>query len=210
MIINGLPLICILSFSILTHNISVAAKNGKAIQNADAQAIMQTLGDETLGVVNSNLTQDVVVRSFINIIDRFFVAHNITKFVFGTSYRKMNEQQRNIATNCLKVMMAMQYSAKFADFKGASFKIVNVKKSSDKHSFVNAKLTTKNAEYDLSCSIFLSDGSWKIFDVIVDGTSMSKIMRAGLEGRINKEGLDSFLASFEKKYGDFNGAAKKK
>ena len=166
----------------------------------DPVAVMNALGKEALDAVNNNPKQEDVIRIFSDIIDRFFSLRSMAKFIFNTNYRRMNAAQKNTATNCLKKMMADQYSARFSDFKGASLKVVGVKKTSDTHCFVKAKLATKKAEYNLSCSMFLVDGSWKVFDVIVDDTSMSKLMRAGIDGSIKKDGLHRFLNSFEHKY----------
>ena len=98
-------------------------------------------------------------------------------------------------------MLVKMYSSRFSEYKSAKFVVTGSRKKSAKQILVNSKITVPNKEdIPVVWSVFLSEGSMKVYDVIISDVSVSKIQQSEFSGKISQVGLKKFLEEFKEKY----------
>jgi ABC-type transporter MlaC component len=105
-------------------------------------------------------------------------------------------------------MVVKIYSAEFLKYKSGKFKTVQEKKASENHTLVYSTFLVNGNLHKVDWSLFLVDGKWLVFDLKVNGISISQIQKAAIDGKISeikragvKDVLDKFLKDFAIDYG---------
>jgi ABC-type transporter MlaC component len=110
---------------------------------------------------------------------------NIAKFTLGVLNRTLSASERKQFLECFINMLVRFYSSEFAKYKTAVFKVTGSRKVSPKQTIVYSTMKLGNDVKKINWSVFKIDGKVQVYDVIIDGVSMSNIQRADIQGKIN-------------------------
>ncbi len=169
----------------------------------EAENFIQNLGNAAIEVINrKGITFDGVRREFTELLKKNFALGNIARYSLGKNFRALSEDEKKDFFRHFENMLVKIYSSRFSEYKSAKLIVTGSRKKSDKQVLVNSKIVIPNREdINVVWSIFLSNGSFKVYDVIISDVSVSNIQRSELMSQISKKGLKRFLEDFKKKYG---------
>ena len=187
-------------------NVVVGASISQAAEAVKTQKeeenFVQKLGNTAIGVINkSGITRKEVQSEFFDILNKNFAIESIARYSLGKNFRALSESEKKDFLKSFKTMLVKMYSSRFSEYKSAKFVVTGSRKKSAKQILVNSKITVPNKEdIPVVWSVFLSEGSMKVYDVIISDVSVSKIQQSEFSGKISQVGLKKFLEEFKEKY----------
>jgi phospholipid transport system substrate-binding protein len=73
---------------------------------------------------------------------------------------------------------------------------------SDTRAEVQTRIVTKTSDVPIDYRVALTDGAWKVYDVVVEGISLVSNYRAQFEAILSKDSPDELLKLMRKKVGE--------
>lgn len=161
--------------------------DAKELDGKVAEDFIRKLGEEAFEVIRTErLDSTEVKRGFDLLLKSRFGLTSIAGFAMGPSFKELNkEEKEKIANGCLLKDLYNQFLSKFTDYKRSTFTVTGSKKKSYRHVEVESVLTAKQAQ-KIIWSVYLSKGSIKVYDVLLDGVSASNILRSVYAERMKK------------------------
>jgi phospholipid transport system substrate-binding protein len=164
---------------------SVAADHCDVKKSAIDTVSMAT--ERALNVINtSNVESEKVSSEFQDILSTFFATDSISKFILGRNTKMIETDKVEKFARCFINMLVKLYYSEFLKYKNGKFNIINEKKISEKYSIVCSTFSVDGNVYKVNWSVFLIEGKWLIFDVVVNGISATKIQKAGIDEKISR------------------------
>jgi len=160
----------------------------KELDKKYAEDFIQKLGEEALKIVHiKDIEPPEAQRGFELLLKSRFGLTSIAGFAIGPSFKELSkEEKEKVANGRLLKDLYNQFLSKFANYKASTFKVTGSKKKSSRHVEVESKLVTNQEAKTIVWSIYLSKGSVRVYDVLLDGVSASNILRSVYTERMQK------------------------
>lgn len=164
------------------------APDTKELDKKYAEDFIQKLGEEALKIVHiKDIEPPEVQRGFELLLKSRFGLTSIAGFAIGPSFKELSkEEKEKVAKGCLLKDLYNQFLSKFANYKASTFTITRSKKKSYRHIEVESKLETNQEIKVIVWSVYLSKGTVKVYDVLLDGVSASNILKSVYADRMKK------------------------
>ena len=131
------------------------------------------------------------------IISRTFDYEKMIKFIYGRSWKDLNNELQNELSLVFLDYISFNYANRFKDIESLNFEYVSFEEISENKKIVKTLLKIDNDKPIKIDYLFLYDGkNWKVFDVLLTGSIseiatkksefFSIIKNEGAEGLINK------------------------
>jgi len=178
---------------LLAATLSLGAP-ASAGSGAAATKYVESLGNQAIGIIanaklNKQQKQTKLEKIFSDNVDIPWVG----RFVMGRFWKQATpEQQKNYLREYEKFIIT-HYASRFAEYSGGKFNVTNTKIDSPDEYTVSMQMLSneKNAEPVLvDYRVRASGGSYKVFDVIVEGVSMITTQRSEFGAVLNDKGID--------------------
>ena len=201
-IIASLVLFCELDIVSAKDYVSPTAAEETDVSKK-AENLVQGLGNTAIEIINrKGITSEKVKQEFGKLLNENFALENIARYSLGKNFKQLSEDEKKDFLRSFENMLVGIYSSRFSEYKSAKLIVAGSRKKSDKQILVNSKIVIPNKQdIDVVWSIFLSNGSLKVYDAIISDVSISNVQRSELMSRISEKGLKAFLEDFKKKYG---------
>ena len=161
------------------------------------------LSNEVIDVKRSKLSEEVTKIRFIMIAEKFVAIESLAKFFLASKYRTLNNNDKQKFIKCVTNLIATRLLAELPHGEFIKTTITNVKTLPNKHWLVTAEYVIDNTKhYTVVFSVFDRKNGPKVFDIIINEVSASKIQRADIDGKIAKDGFQKFLTDFFHMYGN--------
>jgi phospholipid transport system substrate-binding protein len=72
-------------------------------------------------------------------------------------------------------------------------------KQKGRKAVVETLIVTSSAEIPVDYKVYLKDGSWQVYDVIIEGVSLISNYRSSYQEIVRKDGFNGLLAQMEEK-----------
>lgn len=163
-----------------------------------ARAYVQHIGDIALGTIADKSAakeakQAKLEQLFSDNVDIQWVG----RFVMGQAWRTATDDQKARYLTAYRSFLVKNYATRFADYTGGSFKITGAKDEGSGEFVVNMEIASneKNAE-----PVFIDyrlrpadKGTFKVFDIIIEGVSMITTQRSEFSSVISNQGLEYLI-----------------
>lgn len=159
------------------------------------------LSREVISVKKSKLSEKEGKERLVAIAKEYVNIESIAKFLLASKYRQLNSDDKQKFIKCVTNLIATRLLAELPHGESIKTTITNVKELPNNHCLVTAQYEVDDREYTVVFSVFNRKSGLKVFDIIIDQVSASKIQRADIDGKIAKDGFKKFLADFFKMYG---------
>mgnify|MGYP001567794114 FL=1 len=131
----------------------------------------------------------------------YFDFRAMSRLVLGKHWREASEDQRNRFANEFRDLLVRTYAT--ALLKYTNEEVVYLPfRSSPEDKTVTVKTEVKQGGggplIPIHYSFYLTDASWKVFDVTIDGVSLVTTYRSTYAEKIRNEGTDALIASMAK------------
>ena len=162
-----------------------------ALATSAAATVVTDFGNHMLQMLSDPQISPADRRDrFGTLLDRDFDLAKAGRFVLGRYWQSATDQEKKDFAVSLRGYLVKTYSARFAEFSNASFKVVGERSEAADSTVVSTTVTQTNKPQPAKVEwrVSTEGGSPKITDVIVDGVSMSITHRQEFAAMLKRNG----------------------
>ena len=155
---------------------------------------------EGLKQINSNNNSDL--NNVLKVINRTYDTEKMLKMIIGSDWKNQENEKKNELIMVFEKYISKNYLNRFSRIQEVSFSNEKKEKISSDFFLVRSNLLIKQEKISIDYLLHLKDNTWKIFDVLLDG-SVSEIATKKSEFRIyiKEKKIDELIKALKK----FNG-----
>lgn len=161
-----------------------------------ASKYVERLGDQALSIISNAKSdkaqkQSRLEKLFSDNVDIPWVA----RFVMGRFWRTATEPQKSKYVKEYQKFLLKHYTSRFSDYSSGGFKVTNSRDDGEGEYTVSMQIMAPDSKEPILVDyrVRKDGGSYKIFDVIVEGVSMITTQRSEFASVLNSEGIDSLI-----------------
>lgn len=154
------------------------------------------------GLARTDVTYAERDRRFRELLDEGFDVPAIARFVLGRYWRTATEAERVEYMKLFEELIVQMYSSRFIGYAGESVRVISTRAGSDGEVTVVSELARPSgAPIRIDWRVFRTGAGFKIYDVVVEGVSMSVTQRDDFSGLIQSSGgrVENLLAALREK-----------
>ena len=136
---------------------------------------------EGLKQISSNNNSDL--KNVLKVINRTYDAEKMLKMIIGAAWKNQDNEKKKELIVVFKKYISKNYLNRFSKIQDVSFSNEKKEKISSDFYLVRSNLIIKQEKISIDYLLHLKDNTWKIFDVLLDG-SVSEIATKKSEFRI--------------------------
>ena len=152
---------------------------------------------EGLRKISSNNNSDL--KNLLKVINRTYDAEKMLKMIIGTDWKNQENKKKKELIIVFKEYISKNYLKRFSKINDVSFSNEKKEKISSEFFLVKSNLVIKKEKISIDYLLSLKDNTWKIFDVLLDG-SVSEIATKKSEFRIyiKEKKIDELIEALKK------------
>ena len=157
--------------------------------------LIVVLSDENLKVeVNKNLLEKKLVQMF----EQHFDLTYTSKMCLGRHWRKLSQVDKDEFVTLFSDLLKSTYIGRVDEYSGET---VRYKKQllKGKKALVKTVVISKNKEIPVDYKMINRDGSWRVYDVIIEGVSMVRNYRSQFSSILQKKKFTALLQQIRDK-----------
>ena len=162
---------------------------------AGIDSLIEVLSDENLkGEVNKNLLEEKLVQMFKQHFDLTYTS----KMCLGRHWRKISAAEKDEFVSLFSDLLKSTYVGRVDEYSGET---VRYKKQllKGKKSLVKTVVISKGKEIPVDYKMINRDGSWRVYDVIIEGVSMVRNYRSQFSSILQKKKFTDLLQQIRNK-----------
>ena len=161
-------------------------------------AIIALLKDEQL----DRETRRVRMRE---VIDKRFDFRAMSQRTLATNWKKASDAEKQKFTELFSELIQNSYVSKIEAYTNETVKYPGEKQKGRKAE-VDTLIITSSAEIPVDYKLYLKDGTWLVYDVIIEGVSLISNYRSSYQEIVKRDGFDGLLAQMEEKIRELKSA----
>ena len=152
---------------------------------------------EGLRKISSNNNSDL--KNLLKVINRTYDAEKMLKMIIGADWKNQENEKKKELIMVFKKYISKNYLKRFSKINDVSFSNEKKEKISSEFFLVRSNLIIKQEKISIDYLLSLKDNTWKIFDVLLDG-SVSEIATKKSEFRIyiKEKKIDELIEALKK------------
>jgi phospholipid transport system substrate-binding protein len=112
-----------------------------------------------------------------SIADQMFDYIALSKLTLGRSWKQFNKEQQKEFVTLYRSILEKAYMDKILSYTDEKVLFDKEMMLSEKKAEVQTRIITKSAEIPINYRVYLKDGQWRVYDVIIEGISLIKNYR---------------------------------
>ena len=164
----------------------------RAADSLDAAgAFIQDFGDRAVNALTEEGLATKVLRArFRDLYDEGFDAKAISRFVLGRYWKKTTKDERTEFMALFNKFVIQTYSAKFRHYSGETFEVTGTQPEGNNVFIVASRVLQPSGDppITLSWRVSKTNGSYRIYDITVEGVSMAITQRSEFSSVIRNGG----------------------
>ena len=132
------------------------------------------------------------------VIDKRFDFRAMSQRTLATNWKKASDAEKQKFTELFAELIQNSYVSKIESYTNETVEYPNEKKKGRK-AVVDTLIITSSAEIPVNYRVYLKDGTWLVYDVIIEGVSLISNYRSSYQEIVKKDGFDGLLAKMEEK-----------
>ena len=156
-----------------------------------AKAFIDTLSEQALkSLTTKGVSRPERIERFRTLFKENFAVTTIGKWILGRYWPKATQEQQTEYLKLFEDLIVVSYVDRFAQYTGEGLKINKTLANSERMATVFSEITQpgNTAPVRVDWRVGKNSDSYKIFDVVVEGTSMSQTMRSDFGSIIRQKG----------------------
>ncbi|HEX7005783.1 MAG TPA: ABC transporter substrate-binding protein [Alphaproteobacteria bacterium] len=140
-------------------------------------------------------------KALLPVVKETFDLEFMARYAVRGFWEKLTKAQQDKLVEEFARLSAATYAARFKDYTGEQFKVLNSEPTAQRDVFVRTQIIKSNGE-PVAINYLLRERSdeWRVIDVYLRGTiSELAKWRADFSSVISREGFDGLLAAIDKK-----------
>jgi len=169
-----------------------------------AQDLVQTLSDKATALLNQpDATPEQQVEAFRGLLRQYFAASAIGRWVLGRYWRQATEAERREYLKLFEDYIVYGYVKRFGDYSGEQLKIIRAANNDKRSVTVFSEFSRLGGDKPIRVDwrVGHKGDSYRITDVMVEGTSLSQTLRSDFASTIHQGGgqVESLLVVLRQK-----------
>jgi len=166
------------------------------------QATIRTVSGQVLAALRAN--QDTlrkapaaVAAQVAKIIDPHLDFTVMSQEALGVGWRRADQRQRSRFTQAFHQLLTDDYAAALERYSGQTVKLMDVRWEDAAHhrAIVSSQLEGPGKQpVQVDYRMYHTGGSWKVYDVVVDGVSLLLNYRQAFASELQHEDLDTLIS----------------
>ena len=145
-------------------------------------------------------TRDEQKNMLWDIIRQIFDFNEMARSTIARHWREFTDTQKKEFTNVFGQFLGSNYLDKISTgFEGEKVAYLGYNMTTDNKAIVKTKILMKDADAPVDYSMININGTWKVYDVKVEGISLIKNYRSQFDSILAKNSPDSLIEMIRKK-----------
>jgi len=161
---------------LLFLTIPLQVRAGVPLDTVEARVseVLKVLRDPALrGEANKEAKQEKIEA----IADEMFDYVALSRLTLGRNWKKFNSDQKKEFVQLYRSILEKAYMDKILSYTDEKVTFDKETMLSEKKAEVQTHILTKSVEIPIFYRVYLKDGKWKVYDVIIEGISLIKNYR---------------------------------
>ena len=172
----------------------------------DARRMLQDISWHTLSVLRSRkLSLEETPREVYQVIDELVLPHfdfpRMAKIVLDAQWQAATPEQQQRFIEEFRNLLVRTYSLALAGYSEEQIRILPVIAPADARRIKVRTVVQRSGSslgVPIDYELYLTDGEWKVFNVIVDGFSLITSCRNDFYSEIQNEGMDKLILRMQR------------
>ncbi len=121
--------------------------------------------------------KEVKQKKIEAIADQMFDYMVLSRLTLGRNWRKFSDNQRQEFVSLYRSILEKAYMDKILSYTDEKVVFDKETMLSEKKAEVQTRIITKSTEIPINYRMYLKNGQWKVYDVIIEGISLIKNYR---------------------------------
>ena len=191
-----------LAVSLATGAFSLAASAQEA-----PDALVKRVSNELLELVRTD--KDLAAgnqRKVVEVAEQKVLPHfdfeRMTRLAVGRNWQQANDAQKQALIKEFRTLLVRTYSSSLSAYRNQTIEVKPLKMSAqDKDTTVRTQVIQQGGppipiDYAMEKA---ADGSWKVYDVVIDGASLVTTYRGSFNDQIQKGGIDGLVKTLQER-----------
>jgi phospholipid transport system substrate-binding protein len=161
--------------------------------------VLEVLRDPAL---KAESAKDIRKKKLQAIADETFDYPLLSRMTLSRNWRKLSEEQKKEFIRLYRQILENTYMDKILSYTDEKVSFDKEITLSDTRAEVQTRIVTKTSDVPIDYRVALTDGAWKVYDVVVEGISLVSNYRAQFEAILSKDSPDELLKLMRKKVGE--------
>ena len=162
---------------------------------ANMDEVLKILREESPGKEAGNAMKHKKIWS---IADQMFNFEELSRRTLGKNWKKLNTEQQEEFTDLFSTHLGNIYMDRILAYTDEKVIFDKEKKKKNK-AIVYSRIITKTNEIPMDYRMIEKNGSWKVYDVVIEGVSLVSNYRTQFKEILKEKGADSLLKTLRKK-----------
>ncbi|MBI5102407.1 MAG: ABC transporter substrate-binding protein [Nitrospirae bacterium] len=163
-----------------------------------ADQVLDVLRDPSLKGEAAKKTKKEKLRA---ISEKMFDFTELSKRTLAQNWNKLNPAQQQEFTELYKTILGDAYNDKILAYTDEKITFSKEVPLTEKTVEVRSSVLRKTSEVPIYYRVILKDGSWKVYDVVVEGVSLSSNYRSQFKEILANKPPESLIETLRKKAG---------
>lgn len=181
---------------------------GFAEDQHPAQVLVVDSTEKVLQILSENSERIKTDKAFLRETIDTYIAPNLdfvsmSKLVVGKNWKKASTEQRQALVEQFRLLLLNTYSRSLTQYSGQRVEFLPYRagKREDRAQVRSQFKQAGWAAIPINYKLF-NKGSWKIYDILIDGISLVTNYRTGFSNKIKTSGIDGLIRELTEKNTD--------
>lgn len=157
--------------------------------------VLNVLRDPALKVESAKEFRE---KKMWNIADTLFDYTELSRRTLGANWEKLNSSQQKEFTDLFSNHLGNVYMDRVVAYTDEKV-VFDKEKRKDERALVYTRAITQTKEIPIDYRVVLSDGEWKVYDVVIEGVSLVENYRSQFREMLRKETPEYLLQTLREK-----------
>lgn len=160
---------------------------------------------ETIDAVLVVVTDDAMDREgkrekITELLQDSFDFRTMSKLTLGLNWKKATHEQQERFVTLFTEVLKWTYVSRIEDYSGETVEYGGERMTKKGRAEVETFIVTNNGtKIPLTYKVHLSDGTWRAYDVVIEGVSLIRNYRGNYREIVKKDGFDGLFSVMDKK-----------
>ncbi len=163
------------------------------------QAHIEMMVDSVLSVLReSELSAEEKKAQVSGRVQEYLNVQSMSRRTLGTHWDGATEEQRQIFSERFVKILEGTYLNRIGDYSSGSVKYQK-QRVKDNKAIVDTLIVFEELEIPVQYKMIYADGTWQVFDVVIEGVSLIRNYRSSYGEIIRRSGYEGLLALMDEK-----------
>lgn len=167
----------------------------------EPQGQVELMVNSVLSVMqNPDLSTDDKKLQISGRVQKFLNVESMSRRTLGSHWEEASVEQRQYFSELFVRVLEGTYLNRIEDYSDGAVKYLKQRVKGDK-AIIDTEIVSNELEIPVQYKMIYSDGSWQVFDLVIDGISLVRNYRSTYGEIIRRDGFEGLFALMEEKVG---------